>query len=139
MFSYYLKLALKSIRRNPVLSALMVLALGLGIGAFMTTYTVYYLMSGDPIPHKSHQLYAVQLDNWDPNDPPTESARDVQPQLTYRDAEYLMHAQTPATRQAAMYRTGVTVQPDSAENPPFDGSTRATYHSFFEMFDVPFL
>ena len=50
MFSYYVRLALTSIRRTPVLSALMVLALGLGIGAFMTTFTVYYLMSGDPIP-----------------------------------------------------------------------------------------
>ena len=139
MFSYYLRLAWKSIRRNPVLSSLMVLALGLGIGAFMTTYTVYYLMSGDPIPHKSGQLYAVQLDNWDPNDPPTESQRDVQPQITYRDATYLMNADTPATRQAAMYRTGVTVEPESEDAPPFDGRTRATYHTFFEMFDVPFL
>ena len=43
-------------RRTPVLTALMVLALGLGIGAFMTTFTVYYLMSGDPIPHKSDVL-----------------------------------------------------------------------------------
>jgi len=139
MFSYYLKLAWKSILRNPVLSSLMVLALGLGIGAFMTTYTVYYLMSGDPIPHKSDVLYALQLDNWDPNSPPTESQRDVQPQITYRDAEYLMHADTPATRQAAMYRTSVTVQPESADEPPFDGTTRATYHTFFTMFDVPFL
>lgn len=139
MFKYYLKLALKSIRRNPVMSALMVTALGLGIGAFMTTYTVYYLMSGNPIPHKSDALYAIQLDNWDPNDPPTESARDVQPQLTYRDAEYLMHNETPASNQAAMYRTSVTVQPDTGDLKPFDGKSRATYGSFFDLFDVPFL
>jgi putative ABC transport system permease protein len=139
MFNYYLRLALKSIRRNPVMSVLMVLALGLGIGAFMTTYTVYHLMSGDPIPHKSAVLYAVQLDNWDPNDPPTESARDVEPQITFRDAEFLMHNPTPATNQAAMYRTGVTVEPESEDKPPFDARTRATYHSFFAMFDVPFL
>ena len=139
MFNYYLKLALKSIQRNPVMSLLMVLALSLGIGAFMTTYTVYYLMSGNPIPHKSDQLFAIQLDNWDPNDPPTESARDVQPQLTYRDAEYLMHNPTPATNQAAMYRTSVTVQPDTGDLKPFDGRSRATYGSFFQLFDVPFL
>lgn len=139
MFSYYLKLALRSIRRNPVLSTLMVLALGLGIGAFMTTYTVYYLMSGDPIPHKSDMLYAVQLDNWDPNDPPTESQRDVQPQLTWKDAEYLMSNPTPATRQASMYRTGGIVVPETDDQAPFDGNTRATYPAFFEMFDVPFL
>ncbi len=139
MFSYYLKLAMRSIRRNPILTSLMVLALALGIGTFMTTYTVYYLMSGDPIPHKSDVLHAVQLDNWDPNDPPTGSQRDVEPQLTWRDAEFLMNNPTPATNQAAMYRTGAIVESDKPDQPPFDGDTRATYPSFFEMFDVPFL
>ena len=139
MLSYYLKLALKSIRKNPVMSALMVLALGLGIGAFMTTYTVYYLMSGDPIPHKSDVLYAVQLDNWDPNNPPTESPKDVEPQITYRDAEYLMQNPNPASNQVAGYRTGFIVEPESEGKLPFDGDVRATYHTFFEMFDVPFV
>ena len=138
MFSYYVRLALASIRRTPVLSGLMVLALGLGIGTFMTTFTVYYLMSGDPIPHKSSVLYAVQLDNWDPNDPPTESASDVQPQLTYRDGQNLMNADTPATLQAHMYATSAVVVPEGGE-PPFDEGIRATYQTFFEMFDVPFL
>ena len=138
MFSYYVRLALVSVRRTPLLSALMVVALGLGIGAFMTTFTVYYLMSGDPIPHKSNVLYAVQLDNWDPNSPPTESARDVQPQLTWRDGLNLMQADTPARRQVHMYASGAIVVPEGDE-PPFDEGIRAAYHTFFEMFDVPFL
>ena len=138
MFSYYLRLALASIRRTPVLSGLMVMALGLGIGAFMTTFSVYYLMSGDPIPHKSSVLFAVQLDNWDPNDPPTESAADVRPQLTFRDGDYLMHAETPATRQVHMYGSGAVVVPEGDE-PPFEENIRATWHTFFQMFDVPFL
>lgn len=138
MFSYYLRLAWSSIRRTPLLSSLMVLALGMGIGAFMTTYTVYYLMSGDPIPHKSDVLYAVQLDNWDPNDPPTESPEDVQPQLTYMDGQALMNADTPATRQAQMYATGAVIVPEG-EEPPFSVDIRATYRDFFPMFDVPFL
>ena len=137
MFNYYLRLASRSIRRNPVLSGLMVLALGLGIGAFMTTYTVYYLMSGDPIPHKSDVLYAVQLDNWDPNDPPTESPKDVQPQLTWRDAQYLLGHTTPAAQQVAMYGTGAIVEPGEDEA-PFDADLRATHPAFFSMFDVPF-
>lgn len=139
MFSYYLKMALKSMRRTPVISCLMVAALGLGIGAFMTTYTVYYLMSGNPIPHKSEQLFAVQLDNWDPNDPPTESARDVQSQLTWQDASFLMHAATPAKRQAAMYASSFIVVPEDTRSSPFLAMARVTYGSFFAMFDVPFL
>jgi putative ABC transport system permease protein len=138
MFSYYFRLALASMRRTPAMTGLMVLALGLGIGAFMTTFTVYYLMSGDPIPHKSGVLFAVQLDNWDPNSPPTESAEDVQPQLTWQDGLNLMRADTPASRQVHMYSTGAVVVPEGGE-PPFDESIRATYQTFFEMFDVPFL
>jgi putative ABC transport system permease protein len=138
VFNYYLRLAWLSLRRTPVISSLMVLALGLGIGAFMTTFTVYYLMSGDPIPHKSDQLYAVQLDNWDPNDPPTESAEDVELQLTYRDGQALMRMDTPAIRQAQMYSTSMVVVPES-EEAPYEQTVRATYATFFPMFDVPFL
>ncbi len=138
MFNYYLRLAWLSLRRTPVISSLMVLALGLGIGAFMTTFTVYYLMSGDPIPHKSDRLYAVQLDNWDPNSPPTESAEDVELQLTYRDGQALMRMDTPAIRQAQMYASSMVVVPEG-EDPPFEERVRATYTEFFPMFDVPFI
>ena len=66
MFSYYLKLGWLSIRRNPFLSALMIAAIAVGIGASMTIITVNYVMSGNPIPQKSDQLFYVQLDSWDP-------------------------------------------------------------------------
>ena len=36
MFSYYLKLGWLSIRRNPLLSILMIAAIAIGIGASMT-------------------------------------------------------------------------------------------------------
>ena len=62
MFGYYLDLALRSLKRNPVLTALMVLAIGLGIGASMTMITVLHVMSGDPLPGRSAQLFYPQLD-----------------------------------------------------------------------------
>jgi len=40
----------------------MVLAIALGIGASMTTLTVYHVLSADPIPGKSDRLFYVQLD-----------------------------------------------------------------------------
>ena len=52
MFGYYLNLALRSFKRNQALTALMVLAIALGIGACMTTLTVFHVLSGDPIPQK---------------------------------------------------------------------------------------
>ena len=62
MFAYYFDLALRSFRRNKVLTALMVLAIALGIGASMTTLTIFHVLSGDPIPQKSARLFHVQLD-----------------------------------------------------------------------------
>ena len=64
MFGYYLQLGLYSLRRNPVMTLLMVLGIGLGIAASMTTLTVMHLMGADPIPWKSDKLHYVQLDNW---------------------------------------------------------------------------
>ena len=59
MFTYYLTLALRSLRRNVVLTVLMIAAIGVGIGASMTTLTVFRAMAGDPIPRKSRQLFAA--------------------------------------------------------------------------------
>ena len=98
MFTYYLKLGWLSIRKNPFLSILMVSAIAVGIGASMTTITVNYLMSGNPIPDKSDQLFYVQLDNWDPNvssDDPLEPPD----QMTYTDAMALMKADKGAVAQ----------------------------------------
>ena len=49
MFAYYARLAVRSFRRNKVLTALMVVAIALGIGASMTTLTVFHVLSGNPI------------------------------------------------------------------------------------------
>lgn len=137
MMSYYFRLALISMRRNPVLSSLMVLAIALGIGACMTTITVNYLMSNNPIKHKSDVLFHVQLDNWspfeaaiDPNDPPF--------QLTWTDATNLQKA-GQGIRQAAMAKSGGVVVPADPEVKPFQAGYRLTYGDFFSMFDVPFL
>src|SRR3546814_1530239 len=62
VFGYYAKLALRSLRRNWVLSMLMVLAIALGIGTSMTTLTVMRLLSGDPMPGRSDTLFYAQVD-----------------------------------------------------------------------------
>lgn len=54
MFGYYFNLAVRSFRRNKVLTALMVLAIALGIGASMTTLTVFYVLGrSDPAEERS--------------------------------------------------------------------------------------
>jgi len=137
MFNYYLKLGWLSIRRNPLLSALMVAAIAVGIGACMTTITVNYLMSGNPIPHKSDQLFYVQLDNWDPN---VQSDDPLEPpdQVTYTDAMALIQS-APAFRQVASNRSGLVLEPGDEDELPFNVQSRNTFADFFPMFDLPFL
>ena len=65
MFAYYLRLALLSLKRNRILTALMVAAIALGIGMSMTSLTVLHVMSGNPLAHKDDLVRRVQLDNWD--------------------------------------------------------------------------
>lgn len=136
MFYYYLQLGLHSLKRNPLLTALMIFGIALGIGTSMTSLTVFYLMGSDPIPWKSDKLHAVQLDNWSkeqpyrtPNEPPD--------QVTYLDANALMQA-GKADLQAAMYKVVWPLQPENPDVKPFSSLGRATYKDFFAMFEPPF-
>src|SRR5690606_12738002 len=136
MFAYYCNLALRSFRRDRALTALMVLAIALGIGACMTTLTVSHVLSGDPSPGKSDRLFYVQLDPADslgytPGEEPSD-------QLTRLDAETLL-AQKRGKRQAMMTGGGVSITPDQAGQVPFVASARYTSADFFPMFDTPML
>jgi putative ABC transport system permease protein len=139
MLHYYLKLALLSLRRNPILSVLMVAAIGLGIGVCMTALTVYHLMATDPIPDKSDEIFAVQLDNWDPNAPYLEEQPEQAPwQLTWRDALALRESEIAPVR-AAMFVSFFIVRSDNSDVKPLMQLVRLTDSDFFSMFDVPFL
>jgi putative ABC transport system permease protein len=139
MFAYHLRLAIKSIRRHIVLSTLMVSAIGIGIGACMTVITVYYMMSGDPIPHKSGSLYAVQLNAWESAEPYDDDRPEQLPELlTYTDALNLMKSDIPL-RQVAMHESGFTLDPDNPDVNPLLAIGLFTTADFFAMFDVPFL
>jgi putative ABC transport system permease protein len=136
MFTYYLQLAFRSFRRNRILTALMVVAIALGIGTSITTLTVFHVLAGDPIPNKSDRLFYVQLDprpltGYHPGDEPAQ-------QLTRLDAETLLR-EKHAKRQAMMSAGGVAIEPDNANMPPFLTESRYTSADFFKMFEVPFV
>lgn len=137
MFNYYLKLGWLSIRSNPWLSLLMVAAIGTGIGACMTILTVNHAMSGNPIPQKSDELFHVQLDSWDANDPGPDGFNPPD-QVTYRDAIALMEG-APAFRQIASNRSGLVLEPEDGDENPYTVDIRNTWADFFPMFDLPFL
>jgi len=136
MLRYSIELALRSFRRNRILTALMILAIALGIGASMTTLTVLHVLSADPLPGKSHRLYRVQLDpqsleNYMPGAEPDE-------QLTRYDAEALWHG-AHAKRQALMTGGHVAITPARPDVEPFYATARYTSADFFSMFDVPWV
>ena len=137
MLAYNIRLAVKSFKKNPGITALMVAAIAIGIAACVITMTLYHATSADPIWWKSDQLYAVTMDNWDPNRP-NDSARPemAPPQVTFRDAEYLAKSNIPLHHAIMRLDQGVVV---AGSKPPQPVFTRMTSADFFAMFDVPFL
>jgi putative ABC transport system permease protein len=136
MFKYYLQLGVRSLRRNPVLTALMVMAIGFGVASSMTTYTVFRAMSGDPIPWKSSKLFVPQIDVWGPSS----QGKDGEPpkSTTYIDAIALMHDHR-GHLQSAIYPIAPTVYPNDPTQRSQSAPGHAVYSEFFPMLDVPFL
>ena len=137
MFGYYLRLALKSFARNPGITALMVLAIGFGIAVCVMTLTVYHAMSGNPIWWKNDRLYAVTMDNWDPNHPLNPKSGLPPAEMTYKDTHFLYRSTSPV-RRVVMYSTEGVVSA-AGDEPPVQIATRITNADFFAMFEVPFL
>lgn len=136
MFSYYIDLAGRSLRRNPVLTGLMMLAIALGIGASITMLAVLHNLSGDPLPQRSGGLFHPQLD---PR-PLKVSSGNAEPpdDLTYQDAVAL-YGLPGATRKAVMSSNWLPTRRDAPDSPLAMVTTRATTGDFFAMFGVPFL
>jgi len=135
MFGYYFQLALRSFKRNKVLTALMVLAIALGIGASMTTLTVFYILSGDPMPGRSHTLFYVQMDPQSMDG--YVAGEEPEEQVTRFDAEALLR-EKKADRQAMMTGGGLSIEPEKQGLSPFVVDARYTSADFFPMFDAPF-
>jgi len=137
MFGYYLDLALRSLRRNPALTGLMVLAIAFGVGASMTTYSVFRAVSGDPIPWKSSRLYVPQIDLFGPT-APGKTGNEPQDLVSYKDALAITRAHR-AHLQSAMYNIAPSIDPASPGSRPREVMGHAVQWEFFPMVDAPFL
>jgi putative ABC transport system permease protein len=138
MFAYNFKIALKSLRRNPVLTTLLISAIALGICVATTFIGLRHVLGKDPLPDKSGQVFNVRLDNWDPTrawDP--EDPKSLPTQITYRDMRGLMQSKIPA-RQTGTFRTRFFVFPDPKAGRPYAEDVRLVFSDFFVMFNVPF-
>lgn len=132
MLGYYLQVALHNTRRNKALTALMVIAIAIGIGASMTTLTVMHLLSGDPLPGRSSQIYYPQIDV-----NPNSKGREPYDVLDYRTA-YDLWSSKRADQQALVVTNKVKIRSENAGSVPLMRSALSTTSDFFSMFNVPF-
>ena len=138
MLGYYLRLAAGSFRRNPGLTALMVMAIALGIAVCLITLTGYRAAANNPIAHKNDVLFSPAVDGWDPQEPYDKDKPWRQPDLlTYRDANALGSSNIP-DRKVIMYKVADVMSRDDGGMEPEGVVLRATTKDFFEMFETPF-
>lgn len=140
MSGYYLQLAWQNLRCSPWLTALIVLAIAVGIGSSMTVYSLLHAMSRDPIPQKSARLYAPWLDSRGAGsfyEQHKLRRDDAQHTLTWRDAMALWRSGL-AHRQAVMYAARYTVAADTPGAQPLVVAALATHRDLFDMFDLQF-
>jgi putative ABC transport system permease protein len=69
MIWYQTQLAWRSMRKNPGLSLLMIVAIGFGVAAAMVTYTSHHLMQSNPLAHKDSLVAMLQTDAWHEREP----------------------------------------------------------------------
>lgn len=139
MLLHDLRLALRSLRRNPYLSGLMILTIAVGIAASIVAITLYHARAGHPIPWKEDKLFAVELDTRD-NDPDQGFSKhpEYPPyDVTWRDAQALYRSDIPK-RAVMMFRSQRLLIPERKADKPFNVSLRVTTADFFPMFDTPF-
>ncbi|HEX8957902.1 MAG TPA: ABC transporter permease [Burkholderiaceae bacterium] len=137
MLRYYFMLGLRSLRRNPVLTSLMVLTLAVGVAAAISTLTILHMMSGNPIPEKSDRLFVPLIDNgplslYTPGQMPEDN------QLSYRDAvNFLQSGQ--GVHRTAVFGIAGGIEPARGDLGTIEVDGLATTSDYFPMFQVPFL
>ena len=137
MFLYYLGLARRHLLESKGMTAALVLALALGVGASMAMITVIRVMTWDPLPGRSEHLFHPYIDPL-PSSYEVKDSMDPRVALTWTDAKELLR-RGPARAQLALASGHLLVNPqDGVESPFFVDGQYAT-PSLFEMFGLNIL
>jgi putative ABC transport system permease protein len=141
MLTYHLNTALRSLRRNPILSSLLIAGIALGICVSTSFITLRHMYTQDLLPGKSNRLFYVRLDSWGAREPFRQginpSPHGIPDQVTYKDARNLMRSPIPV-RQTPTYITSMFVYPDPKVARPYQPDIRLVFSDFFDMFRAPF-
>ncbi|MBQ4836269.1 ABC transporter permease [Pseudoalteromonas luteoviolacea] len=141
MLYYYIRMAVFSLKRTPLLSFLMIATISIGIAATMVTYTVSYMMTKDPIPSKSERLFTVHLSSWDPSRMyrMEDGKEEIPIFVTYQDAMNLYNEKKGKRQTIIGSHKTMSRSPSQPPGEALSTLLRATTYEFFDMFEVPFL
>lgn len=139
MFRYYLMLGMRSLRRNPALTALMLVTLAVGVAASISTLAILHIMAGNPIPDKSDRLLTPLFDvgplrSFDPNAPREE----FEVVVTYKDSVAMLGSGL-GIRRTPVIDIGGSVEPARPDLPVTEIQGVAVTGDYFAMFEAPFL
>lgn len=139
MWRYYLKLAAISLRKTPVMSLLMMLALGFGTSFLVVLLTLAKTTSVNPLPEKSDRLYAVQLNNWSDATGHVfyQTSNRIPSAVNYRDARAILESGIPDAT-ALLSASGFNIRNPETDQPSELHSGYLVSRDFFSMFEVKF-
>src|SRR5262245_24450431 len=139
MLLYNVRIALKSLKRSPILTALIIGGIMLGITVSTMFSTIKHSFAKDPVPTKSGVLYYVRMDSWDPARPYVPDDPTIPPnQIPYRDMAELLKSKIPV-RHVGMFKAQQWISTGAKDARPERVLVRMCTSDFFKMFDVPFL
>ncbi|MFT7130953.1 MAG: putative ABC transport system permease protein [Gammaproteobacteria bacterium] len=136
MFIYYVRLAWLSFKKTPVLSALIIGAIGLGVGVCISILTVYTLMIKDPVPGSSEKVFTYKLDS-QPELEEHRTSDGAYALVGYRDATNIAKSDIP-TAHSLHYQTEAVIFPAKQEQSAFKEEIRLANSGFFEVHQIPF-
>lgn len=137
MFFYYLRLAIKSFRKSPIISTITVLAIALGISVATTVLSLRHVMASNPLPHKSDQLFNIRLESWTLEGEFFGKAGEPPKHMSYKDMRGIMTSDIP-TYQTGIGRAVAFTFPENSTTKPFRATIRLCHAQFFQIFEVPF-
>lgn len=138
MFWYQCQLALRSIRKAPILSSVMVFVLATGVAITTVSYTHYYHLKKNPLTHKDDNLFLLQTDSWDEKHQYENTPNHLPPLHSYRDTVGLLTSDIPLRKTAITNWGGAIHNPDSQQKALFVRG-HITTRDFFSMFEHEFI
>ena len=138
MFRYYVLLGVRNLARNPILTALMVLTLAVGVAASISTLTILHVMSGrsDPAQERSPPGAPARQR---PGRSYVPGVQTDERQMSYRDAANLRRSGQGERRTGDLRRRRRDRVGDAPTCPVEQVQGLAVDADFFPMFEVPLL